>query len=388
MCSKKRFVLAQILCLVLLTVSFIATAQQRLKVAVFAPIYLDSAFKGDDYKLGLNNLPKNMLAGLDFYNGVMMAVDSLQSEDKNLDVLFYDSKGSESIYTIIRKPEFAGVNMIIAAFNNRQDIVPLAEIAQHRNIPLISATYPNDGGVTNNPYFVMINSSLKTHVDQIYKYIQKNYSSTHILYVKRNGQLEDLVQYYFMEAGKASAAPPFVYQTLDLADPFTSQSLLSNLDSTSDNTIICGSLNEAFGVKLVKTLAANGSYNCTVMGMPTWDGLKDLDGSDCNGVNIIFSTPYNFVRTQSTAATLAFNYKSQLNGRPSDMFFKGYESMYHFTSLLIKHPKDLINHLSDKEFKLFNDFNIEPIKNINDQSIQYLENKKIYFIKKINGITK
>ncbi len=385
---KKRFALAQLFCTILLATPSLSNAQQRLKVAVFAPVYMDSAFKGADYKLGLSNLPKNMLPGLDFYNGVMMAVDSLQSEDKNLDVLFYDSKGSESIYTIIRKPEFAGVNLIIAAFNNRQDIAPLAEIAQHRNIPLISSTYPNDGGVINNPYFVMINSSLKTHVEQIYKYVQKNFSSTHITYVKRKGQLEDLVQYYFRGAGKASSAAPFVYQTVDLNEPFTTQSLLSSLDSTSENTIICGSLNEAFGIKLVKTFAANGNYNCTVVGMPTWDGLKDLDGSDCNGVNIIYTTPYNFVRTQSTAVTLSSNYKTQLNGRPSDMFFKGYESMYHFCSLLIKHPKDIMEHLSEREPKLFNDFIIEPVKNGSDQSIQYLENKKIYFIKKTNGVTK
>ena len=388
MFSIKRFAIAQTLLIVLIIISLDSFSQQRLKVAVFAPIYLDSAFKGGDYKLGLSNLPKNMLSGLDFYNGVMMAADSLESEDKNLDVLFYDSKGSESIYTIIRKPEFAGVNMIIAAFNNRQDIAPLAEIAQHRNIPLISSTYPNDGGVTNNPFFVMINSSLKTHIEQIYKYLQKNLSSTHIVYVKRKGQLEDLVQYYFREAGKASSIPPFVYQTVDIAEPYTTQSLLENLDSTTTNTIICGSLNEAFGIKLVKTLAANSNYDCTVMGMPTWDGLKDLDGSDCNGVNIIFSSPYNFVRTQSTAVLLSNNYKSQLNGRPSDMFFKGYESMYHFSSLLLKHPNDLMSHLSDRESKLFNDFIIEPVKSTTDQSVLYQENKKLYFVKKINGITK
>jgi hypothetical protein len=363
-------------------------AQQRLKVAVFAPIYLDSAFKGDDYKLGNSNLPKNMLPGLDFYNGVMMALDSLQAEGKDLEVLFYDSKGSESIYSIIRKPEFDGVSLIVADFNNRQDIKPLADFALQKNIPLISSTYPNDGGVTNNPYFVMINTSLKTHVEQIYKYLQRYYSTTHIIYVKRKGQLEDLVQYYFQEAGKATASVPLIYKTVEFNDTSKASTLINNLDSNLINTIVCGSLNESYGVKLVKMLAAAKQYDCTVMGMPTWDGLKELDESDCNGVNLIYSTPYNFVRSQPTAMTLSTNYKIQFNGRPSDMFFKGYESMYHFCSLLLKNPADIMGHLSDKNFKLFNDFNIEPVKNSKDESVQYLENKKLYFIKKINGVTK
>ena len=96
-------------------------AQEPLKIAVFAPIYLDTAFNGDNYKLNYN-LPKYILPGLEFYNGAMMAVDSLKTEGKELEILFYDSKGSESIYTIIRKPEFQNIGMIIACFNNRNDV--------------------------------------------------------------------------------------------------------------------------------------------------------------------------------------------------------------------------------------------------------------------------
>ncbi|HEX6915966.1 MAG TPA: hypothetical protein VF145_12035, partial [Chitinophagaceae bacterium] len=43
------------------------------KVAVLIPLYLDSAFHGTTYKLGNSNIPKYILPGLDFYNGVMMA---------------------------------------------------------------------------------------------------------------------------------------------------------------------------------------------------------------------------------------------------------------------------------------------------------------------------
>ena len=47
-----------------------------------------------------------------------------------------------------------------------------------------------------------------------------------------------------------------------------------------------------------------------------------------------------------------------------------------------------MEHLSDKDFKLFNDFIIEPFKVSADQPVQYLENKKLYFIKKIDGAYK
>src|SRR6266487_4359390 len=63
-----------------------------LRIAILAPLYLDSAFDDYDYKLGNLNIPKYFLPGLEFYNGVMMAVDSLQKEDADLEVWVCDTK--------------------------------------------------------------------------------------------------------------------------------------------------------------------------------------------------------------------------------------------------------------------------------------------------------
>jgi len=160
--------------LLVVLVSFFTIQESRAqeaptKIAVFAPLYLDSAFNGNNFKLGNTNLPKYLLPGLEFYNGVMMAIDSLNAEGVNAEVLIYDSKQSESaIQEILSKPELEGVSLIIASFNNRNEIKALADFALSRKIALISETYPNDGGVSENPYFVLINSTLRTHIDALY----------------------------------------------------------------------------------------------------------------------------------------------------------------------------------------------------------------------------
>ena len=40
--------------------------------------------------------------------------------------------------------------------------------------------------------------------------------------------------------------------------------------------MLCGSLNETFGTNLVKAIGSLKSYQAVIMGMPTWDGIKDL----------------------------------------------------------------------------------------------------------------
>jgi len=71
------------------------------------------------------------------------------------------------------------------------------------------------------------------------------------------------------------------------------------------------------------------------------------------------------------------------------MVYKGYETTFHFTKLLMKHRHNLVNNLGDKEFTLFNPFILQPVKTkASNQKPDFLENKKLYFIKKQQGNVK
>jgi hypothetical protein len=352
------------------------------RIAVFAPVYLDSAFTGDTYKLGRNNLPKYILPGLDFYNGMLMAVDSLNTEKAAVEVLFYDSKNPKSsIQALTTDPDFHDISLIIASFNNRAEVKPLAELALQQHIPLISATYPNDGGTSANPYFVMLNSNLNTHIEAIFKYFQRTYPLENILVFKRKSNAADFIQHSFAELNRKTAGTPLKLQTIELPDNFTPDQVTGYLDSTKQNIIFCGSLDENFGLNLTKTLSASKTYPVAVVGMPTWDGIKDIG----KGIDITYSTPYKLTRTDKLSQWLTTKYRELYAGRPSDMFFKGFESMFHFSKLLLKHGDSLMYNLSDKSHKVFADFDIQPVLPKEGNAPDYLENKKIYFIRKMDG---
>lgn len=354
-----------------------------LKIAVFAPLFIDSAFTGDNYKLGKNNLPKYMLPGLDFYNGVMLAIDSLNKEKASVEVLFYDSKSENlSVDEIVEDSAFQGVSMIIASFNNRGEIKPLADFALEKKIPLISATYPNDGGITANPFFVMINPTLTAHLEGIYKFTRRFYPIENITLFRRKGTVEDIIQNSFSEQNKKTAGTPLKLKTVELTDSFTTAQVISYLDSNKQNIIICGTLNESFGSNLSKALGTAKNYRVVCIGMPTWDGVKDIS----KDIDLVYSTPYNPNRADKLSFQFLENYRVKYAGRAGDMAFKGFEAMYHFTKLLVKYGDHMIDHLSDKEYKFFNDFDFQPVMlNKTSTSPDYLENKKLYFIRKTDG---
>jgi hypothetical protein len=382
------------------------TIASKFKIAVFSPIYIDSAFNGQTYKIWKNEIPKNMISGLDFYNGIMAAIDSLnQAQLANLEVTIYDSKSSkQSINSIVTNPNFKNTNLIIASFNSKNDIKTLADYAAINKVPLVSATFPNDGGVLNNPYFYLINPTLKAHCTGIYKYLQTNYATDNIVFLNRNGGLEEMLAANFKLLDSTTKAVPLYLEATTLVDSFSTSILKLMLDTTKTNVIVCATLNETFTNRVIAALTQLKKYKSVVIGMPTLESLKLKKKGKDNDNNdevvapkkavpqdvlptIIYSTCYNYISKASFISKLNLKYKKQFNKMPTDMYYKGYEMMLRFGQMIAQ--SDFSIDLSNNQYAVFNDFNFVPFYNkINADQIDFYENNKLYFITKENGIFK
>src|SRR4051812_10232154 len=158
------------------------------KVAVFIPLYVDAAFDSISLASENPNLPKNVLPGLEFYNGVMMAIDSLNQDGAKAEISIYDTKQTrQSLSQLMSKPELNGVALMIAAITNTAELKLFADQALSKRVPLISATYPNYVGVSQNPYFVLLNSSFRTHLEGLYGHIKRYYGANNIIAVTKKG---------------------------------------------------------------------------------------------------------------------------------------------------------------------------------------------------------
>lgn len=367
---------------------------KHVKVAVFIPMYADDVFDGSSYILDKLNLPKNVLPGLEFYNGVMMAIDSLNSDGEKIDISIYDTKQStRPLVSLLRSADLSNVGLIIAAITTQAELKMFSEHSLAKNIPLISATYPNYVGVAANPFFVLLNSSFQQHLQGLFKHMQRYYSSQTIVAVtKKGGAAEDYVKAYITILNKRTKSVPLKIKWLAIDEgKFTINDLKTSLDSTKNNIVLVASPLETFGLKVVQTLSSVGqTYNTTAIGMPTWDNIKELDKPTCGNVDVVFTTPFLYYSQNAGLSSLVNKrYKEKFYSRPSDMVFKGFEAVYHYSKLLSKHKFNLVNNLNDKSFTLFNEFSLEPVylKSGNVKP-DFLENKKLYFIKKQAGTVK
>ncbi len=360
------------------------------KIAIFAPLYLDSAFDArNEYRYAKNNLPKFINTGLEFYEGVQLALDSLTQEGAQLEIFVFDTRSAkETLEQQLAKPELNDVELIIAHCSNNEMRL-FSNIAFARKIPFINTTIPNDAGITNNPFFVILNPTLRTQCEGIYKFIQKYYALDPIIVFRRKTSADDLVKTIFDDYSKSTMSVPLKIKYVTLPDSFTVSQLTPYLDSTHNSLCIAGSLDVNFGKRLTFQLASiNKQYRATVMGMPTWDAIKDFSKAEFKGIEIIYTTPFYNPRADKVSASITEYFNNQLYARPSDMVFRGYEVTWLFSKILMKYGKDIASNLSSKQNHLFTEYDIQPVINRTTTTLDYFENKKLYFLKWLDGIYK
>ncbi|MDP4260957.1 MAG: amino acid ABC transporter substrate-binding protein [Bacteroidota bacterium] len=361
------------------------------KIAIFAPLYLDSAFDAaGEYRYTKNVFPKFINPGLEFYEGARLALDSLEQDGKELEIFVYDSRSSkETLQNQLNKPEINDVELIIAHCSGNE-VRTFADAGLKKNIPVINVTIPQDGGVSGNPFFIILNPMLKTHCEGIYKYIQKYYSIEPIVVFRKKGELENQIREYFDNYGKSTKSVPLKIKYVDLPDNFTANQLSANLDSTHHTLCVAGSLDGNFGRQLALQLASlYKQYHITIMGMPTWDGLtREFSKPDFKGPEIIYSTPFYNPRTDKVSLDITNHFNTVMYARPSDMVFRGYEVTWKFAKLLLQYGKDISTNLSDNKNNVFTDFDIQPELNRQNMRPDHFENKKLYFIKWQDGLIK
>lgn len=222
----------------------------------------------------------------------------------------------------------------------------------------------------------------------MYRFLQKNFSLSPLIVFRKKGQQEDRLTAYFNEIEKTTASVPLKLKYVTLDDNFKPEQLSQHLDPEKTTVAIAGSLDISFAQRLCQQLAAlNPTHATTVFGMPTWDGA-DFTKPEYKDLEIYYSTPFYTNPEDKHANALQHVFKNRFYSRPSDMVYRGYESLYHFAKLLILHKQNINSSLSDKKFLIFTQFDIQPVINKKTITLDYFENKKLYFLKKIDGIVR
>lgn len=352
-------------------------------VALFAPLYLDSVF-ASSMDIPGRVMPRYVLPGLDFYEGAQLALDTLRQQGLNLNVIVYDSKSRlNNVPALIRNRNLDAVDLIIASVSN-PELKELADFARSKEVNLVSATYPNDGGVNGNPFLLITNSTLKTHCEALQNYVQSGFATKNIVLLRRNNNIESRIAgdikaaYEKMQSDRKVRIKEVVWN-----EGTTDMALSQNLLTDRPNICIVTALDEAGAKAILQKLSVqSATYPLHIFGMPTWDVMRFKE-PELRGLQLYYSTPYFNDKMDAYSRYISDYFKRVYKARPSDMAYKGFEATYYFIKLLNDKGVYFNAAVNDPSKKVFTSFNYQPVYlKENETQPDYFENKNIYIIQK------
>lgn len=357
------------------------------RVGLFTSLYLDSTFdQSGQYKFQ-NSFPRIAISGLEFYEGAVMAIDSINYLIPKVSMEVFDIQSTTgSIAYLHNNRKFDSLDLIITQASGT-DYLELAQIAKEKNIPMVSGSYPNDGGIRESPMVYIANPKINSHIQVIHNQVFKKWPDANIIWFKGGGTSDDRIESQFREFNAATLYKN-KFKTVTLNAEFKMEDLVPCLDTTKTNVLIAGSLDDNFALQFAKAIAAYPKKGIVhVIGMPVWDGMKEIQAKAYAGIPIYYTTAFNIPPGHQWATQVDRKIKSIIGIKPSVSMIKGFELTFYFANIMSTYGQMKTEDLETKPFKVLNDFDFRPVKwsplaSVND----YYENKRIYFVRRLNGV--
>jgi len=346
--------------------------KNKYRIDVLAFVYLNELVANGKpiYK---SHLPNKVLPGLGFYQGVKLAADSLNRMGYHLDVYFHDiGDPSKSLDLLLKQGELDSTDLIIGAVAANQ-VAPLAALAKKHEINFVSSVSPSDGNVKANFYFNLLIPSIHVHCERIRAALSTKSSFSNILVYQRSSN--GLDESCFKEITKDSSFP---YTRINMNALMPAEKLRNFLDSNSTNTIVMPIVDVVFAGQLLDQLSKSfPKFRFEIYGMPTWKGmavLQKVDALPNLGINI--GAPFYFDPSTSAGKNFSDDFNTIYGGKPSEMAYRGYETLYWYGYLLNHYGTIFNEHFQDNGMAPFTRFDLK-LEHEKNTAPMYYENRHV-----------
>ncbi len=230
-----------------------------IKAAVILPFLAESANKDEATRM------------IEYYEGFLMAVDSLKKKGVSIDLHTYDSgsKG-KSIQPILAKPEMKNMDIIFGPYY-QEHAEPLAEFSKKNNINLVIPFLSKVNEVFTNPSIYLINTPQSYLYSEVYEHFIRKFPNANVLFLQAPAEHKDKEE-FIAGLKQQLTSHQIPYQTLKIDE---SPEVLKNaLDPNKANIFIPTSGAPAVLTKCLPQLTLmvrnNPKPEVHLFGYPEW----------------------------------------------------------------------------------------------------------------------
>jgi LysM repeat protein/ABC-type branched-subunit amino acid transport system substrate-binding protein len=284
---------------------------------------------------------------LQFYEGVLLAVDSLQRAGMRIILNVFDSQlSADSIRRFIHSPQFLRTDLIIGpVFSHVQSEV--AAIAAKNRIPIISPLSSQSRDLNNNPFYYQVNPTREFLVSKTADLIAEEYFNSNFVVVKTNHsgnapeeKVIDLVREKLIPSGYWNQPRGLQYNLYDFSreGPFGLSRVLSR---DKENVIFVSSMHEGdLSVVLSNINNLAGKYSITLIGFNRYEQFHSIQEEFYHNLRLQYVTPYWADYTHPETVRFLTKFRQHFHTDPGNFGMQGYDVAFYFLSALKNYGKE------------------------------------------------
>ena len=376
------------------------------KVALLLPFYSDLFQQMMEYKNDTSltpdkwyykSLKRKVSAGtnfIEFYEGALLAVDSLRNRGLSIDLFVRDTRrDTNMVKNIIHELRSFNPDVIIGPVYT-ENVKLIADFALENRICVISPLASCTELVENNPFLFQAIPSRKTELEIWADFISRHYEKNIILIHNKDSFSIKEIDYFremlFSNFYSDSTYKYIIYKEVRYNDTL-SENILRALSEDRMNLVFIESTEEAYVIGAVNFLSQyQKDYNIILFGNPVWQTWRNIDIQYLHDLDLVIYTPFyvnydnNHTKSFINKCRKVYHYEPYIiKNKGYNNSFLGYDIVFYFITALKKYGSDFPRCIEYYDIELLLSDYI--FKRINNKS--GFENTSISFLKYNNDLT-
>lgn len=331
---------------------------------------------------------------VEYYEGFLLAVDSLKRRGTSIDLYTYDSgKDVNSLNAILAKSELKNMDIIIGPLHQQQ-IKPLADFANKNNIRLIVPFTSRDNTVFNNASIYQINTPQSYLFSEVYDHFVRQFPNANVIFLESSSTSQDEAE--FIKGLKDELANRAIPMTT-LKENATMAQMQTTLRNDRENIFIPTTANSMILVKCLPELQmlvrSNENSRIHLFGYPKWQTYTNDHLDAFFEVDTYFYSSFYTNDLLPAAKKFILNYrrwygKEMMDDRYPKFGMLGFDTGYFFLKGLSRYGSDLEEHLQDVEVvPVQTGFKFQRVNNFGgfiNQKVFFVHFSKNYELQKLD----
>lgn len=344
---------------------------EQIKTAIILPLMLNDSVSSEQMKM------------VEFYEGALLALDSLKKQGVSVDLHVYDSGNKwASIQSILDKPEMKEMNLIIGPVYDTH-IAEAAVFAENNGIRMVVPFARQVDAVFTNPYVYQVNTPQSYFYSEVYDHFFMQFPQPNVVFFESPEEKDDdLISGFKRELSYRN-----VPYTVLLADTATNKdTILTHLDTQRQNILMMtsdksGCLNNMVPVfQLLVRDTASTKFDINLFGYPQYQVYTNNHLASFYEIGTYFYSSFytNNLLPEAKAFHQKYRrtYSKEIVNRYPKYAILGFDVTYYFLKAMHLYGTDIDNRLNEMQYTpLQTGFKFERVNNWGG-----FINRKVFFV--------